>query len=43
KKMGKEVKLVRFPNASHDLSRSGHPKQRIRRLEYIAGWFEAYL
>ncbi|MCY8016891.1 S9 family peptidase [Bacillus haynesii] len=43
KKMGKEVKLVRFPNATHDLSRSGHPKQRIRRLEYIAGWFEAYL
>ncbi|KAA6450537.1 S9 family peptidase [Bacillus swezeyi] len=43
KKMGKDVKLVRFPNASHDLSRNGHPKQRIKRLEYIGGWFDKYL
>lgn len=43
KKMGKNVKLVRFPNASHDLSRSGHPKQRIKRLQYIAGWFDSHL
>ncbi|MEC1262134.1 S9 family peptidase [Bacillus swezeyi] len=43
KKMGKEVKLVRFPHASHDLSRNGHPTQRIKRLEYIGGWFDKYL
>lgn len=43
KKMGKNVRLVRFPNASHDLSRSGHPKQRIKRLQYIAGWFDSHL
>ncbi|MGG1238440.1 S9 family peptidase [Bacillus sonorensis] len=43
KKMGKKVKLVRFPNASHDLSRSGHPKQRIKRLQYISGWFDSHL
>ncbi|MFN2744126.1 MULTISPECIES: S9 family peptidase [Bacillus] len=43
KKMDKEVKFVRFPNASHNLSRNGHPKQRIKRLQYIAEWFEDYL
>ncbi|WP_154217734.1 alpha/beta hydrolase family protein, partial [Bacillus subtilis] len=43
KKMGKETKLVRFPNASHNLSRTGHPRQRIKRLNYISSWFDQYL
>lgn len=43
KKMKKNVKFVRFPNAAHNLSRSGHPEQRIKRLNYISGWFEDYL
>ncbi|WP_276730985.1 S9 family peptidase [Bacillus sp. (in: firmicutes)] len=43
KKMGKETKLVRFPKASHNLSRSGHPGQRIKRLNYISSWFDQYL
>ncbi len=43
KKMGKETMLVRFPKASHNLSRSGHPGQRIKRLNYISSWFDQYL
>ncbi|MDI6565124.1 MULTISPECIES: S9 family peptidase [Bacillus] len=43
KKMGKETKLVRFPNASHNLSRTGHPRQRIKRLNYISSWFDQHL
>lgn len=43
KKMGKETMLVRFPNASHNLSRTGHPRQRIKRLNYISSWFDQYL
>ncbi|MCY8527374.1 alpha/beta hydrolase family protein, partial [Bacillus atrophaeus] len=43
KKMNKETVFVRFPGASHNLSRSGHPKQRIKRLGYIGSWFDKYL
>ncbi|MEC1614372.1 S9 family peptidase [Bacillus mojavensis] len=43
KKMDKETVLVRFPKASHNLSRSGHPGQRIKRLTYISSWFDQYL
>ncbi|WP_367387002.1 S9 family peptidase [Bacillus vallismortis] len=43
KKMGKDTMLVRFPKASHNLSRSGHPGQRIKRLNYISSWFDQYL
>ncbi|MCL2497733.1 MAG: S9 family peptidase [Symbiobacteriaceae bacterium] len=39
----KTVVFVRFPNESHELSRSGQPKHRVERLEHIAGWFEEYL
>ncbi len=35
----REVELVRFPEESHDLSRSGRPDRRIERLNRIAGWF----
>ncbi len=43
KKMDKQTMLVRFPKASHNLSRSGHPGQRIKRLNYISSWFDQYL
>lgn len=43
KHLGKDVRFVRFPNANHELSRSGHPKMRMQRLEHIANWFETYL
>lgn len=39
----KEVEMVRFPEESHDLSRSGRPDRRIERLRRIQGWFERHL
>ena len=41
--LGKEVELVRFPEESHDLSRSGRPDRRVERLDRIAGWFTKHL
>ena len=43
KKTGKTVVLVRFPDENHELSRSGGPKHRIERLEYIVSWFDRHL
>lgn len=43
KHLKKEVEFVRFPGASHDLSRSGDPLMRIERLNHICRWFEKYL
>src|ERR1700704_1963691 len=39
----REVELVRFPEETHDLSRSGRPDRRIERLNRIAGWFGKYI
>ena len=41
--LGKTVELARFPEESHDLSRSGRPDRRVERLRRIAGWFERFL
>lgn len=35
--------MVRFPNESHELSRSGLPWHRIERLQHIVGWFDKWL
>jgi dipeptidyl aminopeptidase/acylaminoacyl peptidase len=35
--------MVRFPNESHELSRSGQPWHRIERLQNIMGWFDHWL
>src|SRR5690606_8946221 len=43
KHMGKETVFVRFPEADHNLSRTGKPNLRIERLDQITGWFEKYL
>lgn len=43
KKLRKEVEFVRFPEANHELSRSGHPSMRIERLNHICRWFDTYL
>lgn len=44
RRIGKtEVEMVRFPEESHNLSRSGRPDRRIERLERIVGWFDTYL
>lgn len=37
------TKMVVFKNENHELSRSGKPKNRIKRLEEIVAWFDRYL
>ena len=41
--LGKTVEFVRFPEESHDLSRSGRPDRRVERLRRISGWYERFL
>jgi dipeptidyl aminopeptidase/acylaminoacyl peptidase len=43
KKLGKDVELVRFPDESHNLSRSGKPSHRVERLERLCGWFDTHV
>lgn len=40
--LGREVRLMRFPDEGHELSRSGRPDRRIARLEAIVAWFKAH-
>lgn len=40
---GIEARFVLFHGENHELSRSGKPKHRIRRLEEITNWMETYL
>ncbi|MBQ7916242.1 MAG: S9 family peptidase, partial [Firmicutes bacterium] len=40
---GCEARLVLFKKETHELSRSGRPKSRIRRMEEILGWMDKYL
>ena len=35
--------MVKFPNETHELSRSGQPWHRIERLQHIIGWFDRWL
>jgi dipeptidyl aminopeptidase/acylaminoacyl peptidase len=37
------VEMVRFPEESHNLSRSGRPDRRVERLQRIYGWFDKHL
>ncbi len=39
---GVPTRLCLFHGETHELSRSGKPKHRVRRLEEITGWFERY-
>ncbi|MBQ8995511.1 MAG: S9 family peptidase [Oscillospiraceae bacterium] len=39
---GVEAKMVVFHGENHELSRSGKPKHRMRRLEEITDWFEKH-
>lgn len=43
KSMGKETEFVRFPEADHNLSRTGKPNLRVARLHEITGWFTKHL
>ena len=40
---GVPCRMVLFEGENHELSRSGKPKHRMRRLREIADWFEKYL
>ena len=40
---GVEARLCIFKGENHELSRSGKPKHRIRRLKEITNWFDRYL
>ncbi len=40
---GVEARLCMFRGENHELSRSGKPKHRIRRLKEITNWFNRYL
>lgn len=40
---GVEARLCMFRGENHELSRSGKPKHRVRRLTEITNWFEHYL
>ena len=35
-----ECEFIRFPGEGHELSRSGRPDRRIKRLDAMVGWFE---
>ncbi|MEN0644277.1 S9 family peptidase [Alkalicoccobacillus gibsonii] len=43
KRREKTTTFIRFPEANHELSRSGKPSLRLRRLEAIGQWFDQYL
>lgn len=43
RRLGKEVKLARFPEDTHELSRSGTPSRRMERLRLILDWFQSHL
>ncbi|MEA4919878.1 MAG: S9 family peptidase [Clostridiaceae bacterium] len=40
---GVESRLCLFKGESHELSRSGKPRNRIRRMEEILGWMDGHL
>jgi dipeptidyl aminopeptidase/acylaminoacyl peptidase len=35
--------MVRFPDETHDLSRTGKPWHRVERLQHIVGWMDKYV
>ena len=43
KELGVDTQLVRFPDETHELSRSGKPKHREERFQHILRWFDKYL
>ncbi len=40
---GVPTELLRFPDETHELSRSGKPKHREERLRHMLRWFDKYL
>jgi len=43
RRLGKTAEFLRFPDESHDLSRSGRPDRRQLRLQRIVEWFARWL
>jgi dipeptidyl aminopeptidase/acylaminoacyl peptidase len=44
RRLGKaETEFIRFPEESHNLSRSGRPDRRVERLERIVSWFGRHM
>jgi dipeptidyl aminopeptidase/acylaminoacyl peptidase len=43
KQNGVPTELVRFPDETHELSRSGKPKHREERLQHMLRWFNKHL
>jgi dipeptidyl aminopeptidase/acylaminoacyl peptidase len=43
KLLGRPVELVRYPGASHDLSRTGDPRQRLDRLVRFDAFFQRFV
>lgn len=43
KQLGRPVEYVRYPHATHELSRSGDPQQRLDRLVRFEEFFRRYL
>ncbi len=43
KRVGTQTEMVRFPDESHELSRSGAPKHRVERFEVVLEWHARWL
>jgi dipeptidyl aminopeptidase/acylaminoacyl peptidase len=43
KMLKREVKMVRFPQEPHGLSRMGRPSHRIARIDHIVDWMDQHL
>ncbi|HKB58007.1 MAG TPA: S9 family peptidase, partial [Lacunisphaera sp.] len=43
KQLGRDVEYARYPRATHELSRSGEPKQRLDRLVRFEEFFRRYI
>src|SRR5205814_183015 len=43
KYLHKPTVMVRFPEETHELSRSGKPWHRVERLQHIVAWFDKYV
>ena len=43
KMFGVDTRMCLLHGENHELSRSGKPKNRLKRLQEITGWFEKYL
>jgi dipeptidyl aminopeptidase/acylaminoacyl peptidase len=39
----REVEMVRFPEESHELTRSGNPVHRVQRFKIVLEWFDRHL